>query len=214
MQFKVLEKMTAAEFSIWMIPQLKPLREAILRYYKPDSCVASTAILLKHIQRHLGSRVQVEAISVDVVLTNAPYMQQFAQHPENLPSERVVQQWQRKHGAYKIGLGAWSDGESLTGHLVALVWLADIPMMVDMSLDQGRRTEWGIVPDPICILVPGYFIEGTKQISDSITNPPNSLYPHYFVGYGRALFEGWHLDHPDWTDKKGLHKKVLERYYG
>ena len=104
---------TAAEFTAWMIPQLKGIRAAVLEHYSPDSCIISTAVLIKHLRKQLGPRVLSVPLSVDVMLANMPYMEQYKRIGKKLPNAKLLQRWIEKYGAWSIGLGAFKDGDTI-----------------------------------------------------------------------------------------------------
>ena len=204
---------TVAEFSAWIIPQLLPLRKVILKHVMSDSCVLSTAVVIKHIEKTFGSSLVVTPMSVDTLLLNIPYIEQLAKVGGRHPNNRLLQSWIRKHGAWSIGLGMFGTTES-TGHLVALVGLSDGMMLVDLSLDQAWRFKQGIAPGPIAILVPDTLVKGSAPWSFEYINPSGCVHPHFYLGYERSLFDGWHIGSPDWENTHGLHDKILEEYYG
>ena len=121
-----------------------PLRRSILRHYKADSCVASTAIGKLVLD---ALEIPSEPISVKLMLANAAWVAR-AEHEGRPPRDRAeTERWYIESGAHGIGLGI-PDKDPNTHPLVNglhLALLVDGNYLWDLSIDQASRPQHNIV---------------------------------------------------------------------
>lgn len=117
-------------------------REEILKFFKPDSCIASTKVAIKVLQHfRIGARPQ--AVMLEIM--NAKFMELFDQKGGYPQSKDESQAWLAA-GAHLIVID-----ESGLGHIVAIVMDA---LLIDLSIDQAHRPHKGVVMTPAAGILP------------------------------------------------------------
>lgn len=198
------------KFMAWCDRHLVEIRETILTEARPDSCIFSTAVLVKYINRQLPD-VQIEPLAVRVLIYNEPYMIRLTKRG-NFPPEKVLETWVRKYNAHVMGISKQTDND-LVGHLVAIVTLEDGKVLVDLTLDQTTRPDKGIHPRPISYpLVDDELFTG-RAVGFMAKNADQSLYKTYTVVYEMDPDQTGFIFSPDWIAKRNrkLHMTVLEK---
>ena len=107
-------------------------RPEILKWFKVDSCVASTKVAIK-VLNHFKIRARPQACLFEVM--NPKFVELFDAEGGYPQSREEGQVWQDQ-GAHSVAI----DGTGL-GHVVAIVASS---MLVDLSLDQAHRPHKGI----------------------------------------------------------------------
>lgn len=108
------------------------LRKQLLRGYDPDSCVASVRTTVSTL-RMLGG--DVFPLSVQVAIVNAP-----------------VYAWAEEHGRFpEAGTDEYPEGGHGVGITQHVVAIAERKWILDFSLDQANRPDYGIVLEPLVI---------------------------------------------------------------
>jgi hypothetical protein len=163
-------------------------RDEILQNgYRVDSCICSTRVAVD-VLRRLGHQCEPQPASV-VVYNKA--MTDLILKLQRLPKGPAeFDQWTEEYGAYSVGAGLrLPTGIGFVCHLVAIV---NRQVLVDLSLDQLSRPEWGLQLDPFADEFPVEFLEGKPFI----TNLDGML-----MIYRKSHEENWKLS-PDWVDQR------------
>src|SRR5206468_2721723 len=131
----------------------------ILRAFRPDSCIASTAVAIDVLER-FGLKSQ--ALAVEVSVFNLPFVEHLRREGTLPQTPDDVRRWQQA-GCHAVDIdrklkrpGGWS------GHLVAIAadrWL------VDLSIDQVNRPQQGILLAPLAWPVKKAFLRGQQPQS-------------------------------------------------
>jgi hypothetical protein len=131
-------------------------RPIILEYFRPDSCIASTHILIRVLD-HFG--VHAEPLPLKIVVGNKPFWRLVADGKIPPATKEMLD----KHGAWSVGIDGKGalvlDGRGLpgySGHLVA--YCPQHNFFLDGSLDQANRPHKNIiVPGLVRVPVPRLF---------------------------------------------------------
>ena len=173
-------------------------RPEILTTHRPDSCIASTAVGIRVLERF---GIGAWPVPVHAVAMNAQYvamMNEVATNKEENPDAEMPEEAQRQwmeRGAWSVELSnlpSRADGFD-GGHLV--IGIKD--HLVDLSIDQASRPHKGIPLEPLAIDCPQSFYEGERiwrHVGTAIL-----VYRHApFTGFlEQLMFSG------DWTNKDG-----------
>jgi hypothetical protein len=116
-------------------------RPVILDWYKNDTCIISTAIVIDFC-RHFGETVYPLACRADIY--NKP-MRKLIESQGKFPTDEQVDKWVENSGAWGVGVGYPSkEGEQSPtkwpGHLIAYSG----EFLLDLSIDQASRPHKGI----------------------------------------------------------------------
>lgn len=114
-----------------------------------DSCITGARILFD-VCGHYGLGRKV--LKVAVVIYNEP-MSERLRRGERPKDVETVKRWGKEDGSWNVGIGA--DGtpdrpDHFNGHLVVLV---DDKLLVDPTLPQANRPEYGIELYPLAVLI-------------------------------------------------------------
>jgi len=175
-------------------------RPEILKEYRADSCIASTAIGLD-VLTYFG--VLAEPIPVKLSIFNAPYVKRI-ETGSKFPNRKMLIQWGKEDGSYSVGIGYGShEYNKWAGHLVLLVenkWLADL------SIDQANRPLYNMVFDPYAAEVDADFLDGKKP---RIIKDANGCVIRIELIKDRGF-----LTAPDWSfgnRRKHLVEKIIQK---
>lgn len=117
---------------------LAEVRPAVLGIYKPNSCIATTRVAV-NILEYLG--VKARPWPCALLVANKPGARLLVDGYDLLPDE--LEQL-RANGAFAVevaGTGAWDHVHGgWDGHMVALGEFDDGAWLLDLSLDQARRS--------------------------------------------------------------------------
>jgi hypothetical protein len=166
-------------------------RPLILESFRPDSCIASTAVALDTLAVFgIGAR----PLNTEAQILNAPLVARL-DAGEALPSGEAAQlAWMDSFGGWSLGLGMGLDANPghWPGHLVC--WL-NSGAFIDLSLDQASRPEKGIELTPGLFTPPPGFERGGVPAPFLLPGGTACIYearPHD-LSYCRAA---------DWRDKR------------
>ena len=156
MQFVVESVMIKTETVLQGL--LKHARSEILKEFRADSCIASTAVALDVLTKY---GVFAEPFPIRSLIFNKPYASRMVDS-FGWPNAEEVQRWAQEDGSYSIGVGV---GTSLpnkwAGHLTALV---ERRFLLDLSIDQASRPQYNIVLNPFSIEVDEKFLSGEPKV--------------------------------------------------
>lgn len=129
-------------------------RPEILKEFRADSCIGSTAIGLD-VLTHFG--VLAEPLPVKLSIFNAPYVKRI-ENGSDWPNREILVRWGEEDGSYSVGIGFGAQEKNKwAGHLVLLVenkWLADL------SIDQANRPKYNMTFNPYAAEVDADFLAG------------------------------------------------------
>lgn len=137
---------------------LKHARSEILKEFRADSCIASTAVgidVLSHFN------IVAEPLAVRTLIFN----EQFANRLSNLkswPTKQQVEAWSEEDGSYSVGIGVGTQqANKWAGHLVVLV---EKQFVLDLSIDQASRPQYNIVLNPFLVEINKDFFTGSPKV--------------------------------------------------
>lgn len=117
-------------------------RAEILKWFKPDSCIASTKVAMK-VLSHFKIPARPKCFTLEIM--NPVYRELFDKHGH--PQKEQAEEW--------LAQGAWeviiSDHNGEIGHVVAI---ADEQFLIDLSLDQASRPQKQMELEPACAPLP------------------------------------------------------------
>lgn len=128
-------------------------REEILKDFRPDSCIASTAVAID-VLNHFG--FPAEPLPVRVCVYNEAMVKRI--EAEGFPEgSNTTRQWNAQDGSWGVAVGYPPDDQSRSsgyiGHLTALSY----HFLIDLSIDQASRPPRSIHLQPIAIRIPESF---------------------------------------------------------
>jgi len=136
---------------------LKHARSEILKEFRADSCIASTAVGLD-ILTHFG--ILAEPLPVRTLIFNEPFVTRIEN--EGWPTGQQVQNWSEQDGSYSVGIGIGpQQPNKWAGHLVILI---EKRLLLDLSIDQATRPQYNMLLDPLCIEVDEQFLSGSPKV--------------------------------------------------
>ena len=120
------------------------VRPAVLEHYSPNSCLATTKVALE-VLRAAGIPARPWPCSLLVANSAAAplYLQVMT---DGEIAEAVAA---GAHAVEVMGHGTTDKGWD--GHMVAIAQFSDAPHLLDLSLDQARRSTWSINVGPAAI---------------------------------------------------------------
>lgn len=131
------------------------IRQQILAHYLRDSCVATARATVDALKQ---AGVDVFPLSVRVYIVNEP-VQQFSLEHGYFPE---VGTDDYPPDGYGIGLGVTpSTPDAWAGHVVVV---AERKWLLDFSIDQANRPDYGIVLDPLVAPVTERWIRGKEMM--------------------------------------------------
>jgi len=151
------------------LPEIAQIvRREVLGPWRLDSCIASTRVG-GGVLAALG--IASEPLAVEVMIFNAPWVQRAIREHRMPQGTAEITRWTDECGAYSVGVGIPpgraidekrrrpTDGKPWYGHLVSIT---EYGLMVDWSLDQASRPEYGIRLVPRVSTVPPDFVNGRE----------------------------------------------------
>lgn len=137
---------------------LKHARSEILKEFRADSCIASTAIGID-ILTHFG--VLAEPLPVRTLIFNEPFAARVAKL-QSWPTGQQVREWSDEDGSHSVGIGVGTQQPNKwAGHLVVLV---EKRLLVDLSIDQASRPQYNMLLQPFCVEVDEEFLSGSPKV--------------------------------------------------
>lgn len=120
-------------------------RREILKYFREDSCIASTRITIR-VLNHYGYKV--EPLPVECEIYNPKWVDCVMSgfHPP-IQNELDLKNWCERHGAWSVGIGI--EQKNTIGHLIAI--LPRYNIIVDASLSQANRPAKNISLPPVFV---------------------------------------------------------------
>lgn len=169
-------------------------RPLILRYWRPDSCIASSRIG-QLVLAHFGIRSQ--PLAVRVLIFNGPLWRRLARGDR--PERGQVEQLYQEDGSWSVGLGFPSGRpEGWPGHLILI---SSAPkLLIDLSLDQASRPKRGIELRPLLRATTAPFLRGEEELPVQMGTTA--------LAYQAMPGERSYLSSPDWQDT-GRHQRIL-----
>lgn len=137
---------------------LKHARPEILKEFRPDSCIASTAVGIDVLTRF---GVLAEPLPVRMMAFNAAFANRI-EAGSPWPTNGEILRWAEEDGSYSVGIGLGEQQPNKwAGHLVVL---AEKQWLIDLSIDQASRPQYKMVFDPLCIEVDAGFLAGEPKV--------------------------------------------------
>lgn len=134
---------------------LLQLRQYILRNARTDSCILSTAVGCEFLTQR---GILAEPLPVQVMIFNKKFVE-HAERVGRLPIGNELESWSKEDSSYSVAIGLGGDPlpGKWPGHLVIL---AEKSYLIDLSIDQANRPEYGMVFEPIfCKISNSFFSE-------------------------------------------------------
>jgi hypothetical protein len=167
-----------------------PRRIALL--FRPDACIAATRVAVSCL-RAFG--VPAEPVPVSVVIFNPPYLARVRAGGAVATREEIVALFD-VDGSWTVGVG--TPGEErpgrYAGHLVAGFPAAGRYWVMDLSLGQANRPQYGINLGPQLVGLPADFTAGRGRSWGVINGSA--------VGYAPAPEATGYLASPDWVRRE------------
>jgi hypothetical protein len=137
---------------------VKHARPEILKEFREDSCIATTAIVLD-ILTHYG--ILAEPLAVRTLIFNKPFADRI-ENGANWPKGDEIHRWCEEDGSYSVGIGVGTQQPGKwAGHLVVLV---EKQFLLDLSIDQAARPKYNMVLEPICVEIDESFLTGKPRV--------------------------------------------------
>lgn len=139
----------------------KTARAEILKDFRADSCIASTRTVIR-VLHHFG--YNAVPCPVQLMVFNQKFIE--AVNKSGWPSMQGDDfiRWCDETGAWSVGVGTKIPGETVVGHLVAV--LEKKRFLIDASLDQANRPNRGIVlPGTVVGRFKHEFLYGKPEVS-------------------------------------------------
>lgn len=173
---------------------LKYARPEILKEFRADSCIVSTAIGLDVLT---AFGVLAEPFAVRTTIFNEAFVNRI-EGGSPWPKGDEVRHWTDEDGSYSVGIGVGTQQPNKwAGHLCIL---AEKRYLIDLSIDQATRPLYNMEFKPMCVEVEDTFI--------------HAVAPKVFK-YGpcvmriEAISSLGYVTSPDWTFV-GRRKKIVE----
>jgi hypothetical protein len=131
--------------------------------YRPDCCIAATAILIDVLDYF---KLTAKPLSVIATVFNPRMSERIAQ--EGMPTlEEAERDWFPK-GCYSLAVGAGDPQPGKwPGHLVSVLGRQ---VLIDLTLDQANRPQYGIVlPMPLIAPYHPDFLAGEAQVAGIVS---------------------------------------------
>jgi len=140
---------------------VKHARPEILKEFRADSCIATTAIGLD-ILTEFG--VLAEPFPVRLLIFNEAFANRIEKGTP-WPSNKELIQWSEEDGSYSVGIGVGTQQPGKwAGHLVILI---EKRYLLDLSIDQANRPKYNMNFDPVCVEVDEKFFKGAPRVIQS-----------------------------------------------
>lgn len=129
-------------------------RTEILKDFRPDSCIVSTAIGID-VLTYFG--ILAEPLPIKMSMFNAPYVKRIDSGGE-FPNREILIRWGKEDGSYSVGIGyGENQPNKWAGHLVILV---ENSWLIDLSIDQANRPAYNMMFSPIAVEIDQDFLLG------------------------------------------------------
>lgn len=134
-------------------------RPEILKWYRPDSCIASSRVVFDLLR---GYGMKPLAVACGVRVMNAALVKRIAKEGRHPRDDAEIRKWSRGDGSWNVGVGdtGVERKHRWDGHLVVLAYRQ---VMIDVSIDQANRPHKDIVLKPIVVTVPDDWAEGGED---------------------------------------------------
>jgi len=137
---------------------IRHARSEILKEFRDDSCIASTAIGLD-VLTHFG--VLAEPLAVRTLIFNEAFASRI-EGGASWPKGDEIKTWLEEDGSYSLGIGM---GTPLPGHWAGhLVLLVEKKILIDLSIDQANRPQYNMKFDPFSVEVDNQFLRGIPKV--------------------------------------------------
>ena len=137
---------------------LKYARPEILKEFRADSCIASTAVGLD-ILMHYG--ILAEPFPVRTLIFNEPFTSRL-ENGQGWPTGQQVRVWTEEDGSYSVGIGVGTQQPNKwAGYLAILV---EKRLLLDLSIDQATRPQYNMMLVPLCVEIDEQFISGSPKV--------------------------------------------------
>lgn len=137
---------------------LKYARPEILKEFRADSCIASTAVGLD-ILMHYG--ILAEPFPVRTLIFNEPFTSRL-ENGQGWPTGQQVRVWTEEDGSYSVGIGVGTQQPNKwAGYLAILV---EKRLLLDLSIDQATRPQYNMMLEPLCVEIDEQFISGSPKV--------------------------------------------------
>lgn len=156
------------------------LRAQILEHYTADPCIATVAATLETMR---SLSIRAYPLAVEVAIVNRP-LYEWAETHGRFPA---ADSDEYPPDGYGIGIGPVETNGVQTGHLVAI---AERKFMLDFSLDQASRPEYGIKLHPLVIPIQEPFLRGRAHVV--------YRYGDAYLYYTAKPGERWFEQSPNW----------------
>lgn len=133
---------------------LEKARPEILKEFREDSCIASTAAGVDVLTYF---NILAKALPVRTTVFNGAFAARIdAGQP--WPKADEIKRWTVEDGSYSVGIGYGTQQPGKwAGHLAIL---AENIYLIDLSIDQASRPRYNIELKPLCVEVDDNFISG------------------------------------------------------
>jgi len=176
-------------------------RPEILKEFRPDSCIVSTAIGID-VLTHFG--ILAEPLPVKLSIFNAPYVKRI-DSGSDWPNRETLIRWGQEDNSYSVGIGYGEQQlNKWAGHLVLLV---ENKWLVDLSIDQANRPQYNMIFEPMAIEIDNDFLSGKM---------PRILKDKECVIRIELIKNRGFLSSPDWAfggRRKHLVSKIIEKIH-
>lgn len=170
-------------------------RPKILKEFRADSCIASTAICLDVLTRR---GILAEPLAVRTMIFNQPFVARIERTGVFPNGEKEIAEWTAADGSYSVGIGFGPPQPGKwAGHLVAI---AERQYLIDISVDQANRPLYGMEFDSVAVEIDEDFLAGKPRVFSY-----NSCTFRYDAFPNNTGFRS----SPDWTFP-GRRKNIVE----
>jgi hypothetical protein len=136
---------------------LQHARPEILKHFRADSCIASTAVGVD-VLTQLG--IVAEPLPVRTLIFNTPFANRLSD--KNFTNYDQVENWTKEDGSYSVGIGfGVQQPNKWAGHLVVLI---EKQFVLDLSIDQANRPQYNIILEPFCVEIDEKFLSGSPKV--------------------------------------------------
>lgn len=146
---------------IALTPFIYAARSLVLERFEPDTCILTTAVIRDVLK---FANVEVKPMIVEVQIYNPAFVACVERKGGFPESAEEGQRWTDEHGA-RIMLLQKSDPEHIS-HLVGILRDASgKAIMIDGSLDQSTRPQYGMELAPFAMHVSDEFVNGVAPLA-------------------------------------------------
>lgn len=173
---------------------LKYARPEILKEFRADSCIVSTAIGLDVLT---AFGVLAEPFAVRLFAFNEAFANRIEDGSPWPQGDEVIR-WTEEDGSYSVGIGVGTQQPNKwAGHLCIL---AEKKYLIDLSIDQATRPAYNMHFGPLCVEVDDKFIYSVSPKVFKYSNCVIRIEAIPSLGYATS---------PDWAFV-GRRKKIVE----